>query len=446
MKAGAASKDVTPPKGCRLAGHTRHSTGTHDPLLARALVLDDGRNPVAIVGLDICWMDMAFCDEVVERIRRELGIGLSLINSSHTHSAPPLLGAPYVPVGQMDPPERRWSKEAEQAVVDVVAEAYSGTVEVSLHAGRAPVQIGSNRRLPPGETSIDGHGPVVPWVNVLAVRESGSDCEVPGRSLAVLFEHACHPVIVHSASSEAGSDYCGHAISRIQEEMGEDVTPIFVQGCGADINGSPLCGGHDSARLAGRKLGEAVLGAVSGASLIAADEIRTASRQAMLPCQDPPDLHQCFEIAEDMDRALEEKRWDWFDERRHRGNRESQAIVSEIARNGEKRALRFDAHAVMLGDEWCLVAMPHEMLSAYEFWADEQAPFKSTMVLGYTNGCESYVATDADLARGVNGGYEAGNYPMWTIAAATYPIRLPLAVGAEARIRETVSHLWEVRP
>ena len=57
FRAGAAKSDVTPPIGSRMYGYGARgvdvSQGVHDPLFAKAVVLDDGETKVAIVTLDL---------------------------------------------------------------------------------------------------------------------------------------------------------------------------------------------------------------------------------------------------------------------------------------------------------------------------------------------------------------------------------------------------------
>ena len=53
MKAGVSCKNITPPVRTRLADHTRYSTGIHDPLFVKPLVLDDGESAVVIVCIDL---------------------------------------------------------------------------------------------------------------------------------------------------------------------------------------------------------------------------------------------------------------------------------------------------------------------------------------------------------------------------------------------------------
>ena len=84
MKAGVSTKDITPPLRTRLSDQARYNTGVHDPLFAKALVLDDGENAVAIVCLDLCIADVEFCDELRERIRERTGIE-EILNLPATH-------------------------------------------------------------------------------------------------------------------------------------------------------------------------------------------------------------------------------------------------------------------------------------------------------------------------------------------------------------------------
>ena len=44
-----------------------------------------------------------------------------------------------------------------------------------------------------------------------------------------------------------------------------------------------------------------------------------------------------------------------------------------------------EINAVMLGSEWCLVAMAGEAFTEYELWINALGPFEQTMVFGFTN-------------------------------------------------------------
>src|SRR5437764_3412190 len=55
LKIGAAEIDITPPVGHRMAGYfdERFSTGIHDPLKAKAIVMRQGQEQVAMVFCDL---------------------------------------------------------------------------------------------------------------------------------------------------------------------------------------------------------------------------------------------------------------------------------------------------------------------------------------------------------------------------------------------------------
>ena len=77
LRAGVARVDITPPNGYPFSSwglRTGVAVGTHDPLLAQALVLDDGEKAVAIVALDICNVAREFTDDVRKRVQALTGI------------------------------------------------------------------------------------------------------------------------------------------------------------------------------------------------------------------------------------------------------------------------------------------------------------------------------------------------------------------------------------
>src|SRR6478752_537075 len=85
---GAAEVVITPPAGAPTLGTIQRSTGVHDDLYARALVLDDGRQRVAILSLDLIGMDFAFADDIRGAIAERTDIRIALVHCTHNHSAP----------------------------------------------------------------------------------------------------------------------------------------------------------------------------------------------------------------------------------------------------------------------------------------------------------------------------------------------------------------------
>ena len=92
FKVGAAEIDITPPVGHRMAGYfdERLATGTHDPLKAKALVLQDGPEQVALVFCDLVGVSLNVTTNARARASRQTGIPVShiAISATHSHTGP----------------------------------------------------------------------------------------------------------------------------------------------------------------------------------------------------------------------------------------------------------------------------------------------------------------------------------------------------------------------
>jgi len=89
--AGAAAVEITPPLGTLINGDfiAHYARFVHDPLYAKALVLKQSNTVIAIVVVDICAMTAPFLDDIKAFIFQHIGIPISniLISSTHTHAA-----------------------------------------------------------------------------------------------------------------------------------------------------------------------------------------------------------------------------------------------------------------------------------------------------------------------------------------------------------------------
>src|SRR6185437_12534984 len=92
LRVGSARMVVTPPLGVSLAGSysDRRADGVRDDLYARALVIEDGATPVAIVSVDILGVSAATTAGSRRLVERLCGIpgDQVLIAATHNHSGP----------------------------------------------------------------------------------------------------------------------------------------------------------------------------------------------------------------------------------------------------------------------------------------------------------------------------------------------------------------------
>lgn len=93
LKGGCAKVNITPPVGAWLSGYggrDKPSDGIVDELYARALVLDNGSNSIAIISVDLLWVPLQMTNRVRGILKDKIGIPEQniLICATHTHFGP----------------------------------------------------------------------------------------------------------------------------------------------------------------------------------------------------------------------------------------------------------------------------------------------------------------------------------------------------------------------
>ena len=235
------------------------------------------RTGLAIVATDMGTFSVAYAEELVQRIDRTAGIpaGNVIITTTQTHNAPGVDGRVLTPEAS------EWLADC---IAGLVKRADADRQPAVLNVGRAPVQIGYNRRLmKDGQVVMapNPEGAIVPWVDVLEART------MDGSRIAVLFSHAAHPVIVHWLSEEIGPDFPGYAVRHLRNLLARKGEPegvfLFAQGCCGNINGHPLRGGFGACEAAGLSLAFAVTQALAGAQPVAPGALRARTLDLPLP-------------------------------------------------------------------------------------------------------------------------------------------------------------------
>lgn len=229
LRAGVGKSDITPPPGTPLAGYGaragRPSTGVRDPTEARAIVIDNGSEKLALVAVD----HLGYDHSMVERIRsiasKATGIQPDriFVMSSHTHSG----GGAYLEIfpilaGKFDPRVRAFYE-------DRAAEAI-----ISAHGSIKPARIafgaGEARGISRFRSSWPPDGPVDPEVGVIRV-----DSAETGKPIAALMNFAAHPTVIGARNFEFSSDYVGYARRALERMAGGEVMAIFANGAQGTI-------------------------------------------------------------------------------------------------------------------------------------------------------------------------------------------------------------------
>jgi hypothetical protein len=386
-----------------MAGYAFRPTGctlVHDELHARAVVFNDGAASVAILAMDLIALPQDLVTQIREGIAREVGLAPEavMLSCSHTHGGPNL--GLYNSMGTRD---AAYVDVLVRKLVGMTRQAAETLKPAVLTYGRAPVQIGVNRRQTnpkTGQTVLGQNyaGPVAPYVDVLGVAEPS------GGTFAILFSHACHGTTLGGDNLRITADFCGYAADHVRRETDGVVTPLFLQGCCGNIN--PFRRGtYISAAHNGRTLGQAAMSAWRSATALYDDEpLGFAESVVQIPLQAPPPVEKCeAQVAEWEARLAQEKQ---------SGNMgailNAEGLLTyhryelEQARAGDaERTAAFPIQVLTIGGAR-FVGLPAEVFVQYALDFDVQLD-QPVFTLGCANGALNYLPTAADYPYG---GYE----------------------------------------
>lgn len=216
LTVGFGEADITPELGKRpvfLAGfgQDRRAKSVHDPLMARAVVLADGSDKVALVSADVVGLFYPF----VESVRAELpGFKYVLVSATHNHEGPDTLGL--------------WGPTPLQSGVDpdYLARVRAGCVAAVAAAdkARAPAaaRVGTARA---PELIRDSRLPEVLHDEIVALKFHRPDTKRP---LGVVVQWNCHPEVLDDKNTAVTADFVGYTVAHLRKA--HDCPVVYLTG------------------------------------------------------------------------------------------------------------------------------------------------------------------------------------------------------------------------
>ncbi len=291
LLAGAHWTDITPPVGVPLAGYGglgrrllipdllrrypyafwfKPSTGVHDPILARALVLQSGTHRVLWIALDLVGPDPEMAAELRQRLSA-LGLRYEavVVAASHTHSGPGAFSR-----------SRLFGFLALDRPVPAIRELIlSGMVRAAREADRAkePARIGIGRGEVPGVIKSRIGLPVDPEVGVMKV------VRPDGRPIALLWNYAIHATALGKDNLLLSGDITGAASLELERVLG--IPTLYTNGAVGDV--SPALHGWTGVRRTADALAHEVLATWHRTPAGAGSRLAAVSEHLRLP---PPRL------------------------------------------------------------------------------------------------------------------------------------------------------------
>lgn len=421
LRAGASAVDVSPrkfPVSLR-SGKALDPSAIHDPLHARAIVLNDGKTIVAITVLDALGAPPEMLNEAKQIASKKTGIPVNrmLISSTHTHSAPPSNRTEGSPgdVAYRDV----LVKGLAQAIIQAFEKQQTASVGMASHD--LPEEV-FNRRwfLKPGKMPANPFGrmdivkmnpgtspavlerpagPVDPELMVLSLQNQKR------KPLAILANYALH-YVGGIPKRHASADYFGEFArlmpSRLRAD--QDFVAVMSNGASGDINNIPFLVNRpprepfEQVRIVASKAADA--------AYFAYKTIDTHERDITIDMLERKvDLKYRRPSAEDVSSAkkvLALKDKNEIGRLPKKADSYARKVVQ--AHEREEDSLTVTIQAIRIG-EFAIVGIPFETLVEIGLEIKDRSPFARTMVIGLANGRHGYLPTPEQ--------HRLGGYETW---------------------------------
>ena len=410
LKVGIAKLDVTPPVGSRMAGFAGRvfpSLAVHDPLWARAVIFDDGKQRVGLVQMDLIAVSETTASKVREGAAKSAGVVPSglMLSGTHTHSGPT-----FWDDGTFTEGEKAYWAELPDRLIGLVNEAAANLAPAKVGAASGWSAIGINRReVVPGNLVVLGRNHFGKFDTELGlIRIDRAD----GSPLAGVMNYACHAVCLMADNYLTSADYPGYAAHYFEQRV-PGALGVFLQGACGNVNPREAAVHHgyasgssfNIAARAGEDIAEEAARVWRKAQPTDAVDFRFANRRIQIPTNRPRALKAAEAALADAEKSAGQPRGEktpymtWYSLPNPERARKR---VEDLKAQGNA-PVECEIQAISLGPV-TFVAWPGEIFCDFGMEVKQNSPLKPTYTVGYANGSIGYVPTPEAFKEG---GYEA---------------------------------------
>lgn len=405
FQVGLAEIDITAPAGYRLDGYftERLATGQKDPLMAKALVVQQGSTRAALVVTDLLGMPQSMSREVRARASARTGIpaGSIAITATHTHTGPLFAGerarifseqaaAKYGkdPLASVNYPETLRDK-----LVDVIVAANGRLSPAAMELARTEDdRLSFNRRYHLKDGTVRFNPGVL---NPEIVRPAGPiDPDLP----FILFNRDKKPIgsltvfALHAdtvGGTEYSADYPGQLAAELRREFGDGFISLFGLGTCGDINHIDVTGRRKyDAWLIGRQLGVDVLSARPRQPIERA-ALAVASTRLSLPLRSVSPEQAALAKANAPKIGTSELPF---------LAQVETATTLDLMRRGP--TLDAEVQVLRLSPDLAIVLLPGEVFVDLGLAIKRASPFRHTLVVELANDNPAYIPTEKAFKEG----------------------------------------------
>jgi hypothetical protein len=405
LRVGAAATSITPPVGIPMAGYysERGAKGVHDELQAKAIVLEAGGSPAALVALDLISTPRDLVEEArreIERVTRVPGANV-MISATHSHTGPVLdRKSAY---GGRSALVYQYRAELPAKIAEAVRQAAArlAPAKASAATGREE-SIAFNRRYHMKDGTV-GWNPGKRNPNIL----KAAGLIDPGVPI-VFFESLARKPLATYVNYAVHLDNIGEALisadmpatlSRaLADYKGPEMITLFSAGCCGDVNHIDVNWGEEQRGFAnasrmGTILAAEVLRTWPRLRVCEAGTIRM-KRTAVslgLPALASADVDRARAIARRVEDpkstrpSFLETVWAF-------------KVLDVAGRDG--RPHEVEVQVIALGNEVAWVSLPGEIFTELGLAIKQDSPFPQTIIAELANGSIGYIPSRRAYAQG----------------------------------------------
>jgi hypothetical protein len=374
LKIGLGTYQYSFPPGIVMGGYAaRHvpSQGTHDPITARAVLLDNGTTRLLLVEADFVGLDQQRVLSLKEKIHTQFGIAPEqiLIGIIHTHSAPLNIRLFTEPSPGI---QEQFDTGVFLAVERAIQNFFPGTIEIAQ--GEIPAVSFNRRDWDPLSNIIDN------GVTLLKFYDTIHNLR------GLLYNYSCHPVVMGPENLYLTADWPFFAQEYLRNSLhAPELFVMFMQGTPGNLNprntpmgGPPVLHSFTDCQEIGDDVGKALVAIQKTSVPLAISKLEGVIKSVEIPLDDEDKMELFENFAQ-----VEEK--------------EGQFLMHTLVQG------------IQIGD-LVIIGFPGEIFPEIALHLKTARIFPHLMVVGYANDYIGYVGTAAV--------YNAGGYEMMMMAAS----------------------------
>jgi hypothetical protein len=401
LNAGFAEVDITPPPGLRLGGFMNRlglpSKGVKDTLYARIFVLNNEKESIALIQLDLLGVYKSYANELRDAIYKTLGVENIMVITTHTHSAPETIIPMWPNTLPYTDEEKRlldsWMRGITEKVKSVAENLRLEPVENVCLSYTSVKDLCYNRSF---------HGDLFdPQIPVVMVHSKN-------KRIAV-YSSPCHPVC--NTDLYYSADYHAYTVKALKNS---GINTISLTGPAGDVD--PLRKGYNYAMTMGSKIAKRILSSLMACKALdstlyfANTEVKVPVRRveyeyALKRFRDTYSNYIDLFMAERAKGVADERYFTMFEELLYA---DQELEVAKL--NLEKLVTKLQ---ILRIGKTILVSFPGEMVSETSLLIKKALPSIDIVFTTYTNDYIGYVPTKKFFD---SGRYEAKT-ALWSIVS-----------------------------